>query len=68
MDINPEIIWESLLSRNPERIREMWGKLNQEEQNAVYAHLQRMVSEEGWTDPQRISAQAALDALPPVDE
>ena len=65
MDADPEMIWSSLLSRDPERIRDMWQKLSREEQDAVYAHLKHMVSEEGWTDPQRTSAQAALDSLPP---
>jgi hypothetical protein len=65
MDADPEMVWDSLLSRDPERIRDIWQKLSREEQDAVYAHLKLMVSEEGWIEAQRISAQAALDTLPP---
>lgn len=68
MDADPEMIWASLLSRDSQRIREMWQNLSREEQDAVYAHLKSMVSEDGWAEPQRISAQAALDALPSRDE
>jgi hypothetical protein len=37
--------------------------LNPAEQAAVHAHLTRMATEAGWSEPQRASAQAALDAL-----
>jgi len=40
-----------------------WQELVREEQVAVYIHLQVMATEEGWSEPQRISAQAALHAL-----
>lgn len=58
-----DIFWENMLSRDPERVREAWGTLTLEERTAIHAHLVRMSTEEGWTEPQRISAQAALDAL-----
>ena len=58
-----EGLWDNLLSRDPERIRRQWRELSAEEQRAVLAHLERMVSEEGWLPMQRESARAALDAL-----
>lgn len=58
-----ETLWANILSRDPQRIHEIWQTLDAEEQDAVYAHLTRMATEEGWTEPQRISAQTALDAL-----
>lgn len=58
-----EDFWEALLSRNPPQIQTAWQTLNREERLAIYAHLKRMASEEGWAEPQRISAQAALDVL-----
>ncbi len=60
---DPETIWVGILSRRPDTTRETWHTLNAEEQAAVHAHLQRMATEEGWTEPQRISARAALEAL-----
>jgi len=58
-----ELLWNGLLSRKREQILAAWQTLTTEEQRAVVAHLQRMVTEVGWTEPQRISAQAALDVL-----
>ncbi len=58
-----ETLWATILSRDPQRIYEIWQTLDVEEQGAIYAHLTRMATEEGWTEPQRISAQTALDAL-----
>ncbi len=58
-----DIFWENMLSRDPARVRDAWGTLTVEERIAIRAHLVRMASEEGWAEPQRISAQAALDAL-----
>ncbi|NDJ76559.1 MAG: hypothetical protein GYB65_09905 [Chloroflexi bacterium] len=58
-----EALWAGLLSRDSDTVLETWHALNSEEQAAVYAHLKRMTTEDGWSEPQRISAQAALDAL-----
>ncbi|HML21242.1 MAG TPA: hypothetical protein PKD09_06325 [Aggregatilinea sp.] len=58
-----ETLWKALLSRTPEQIQAAWEALNGEERIAIYVHLKRMASEEGWTEPQRISAQSALDVL-----
>ncbi|MBN2303000.1 MAG: hypothetical protein JXQ72_00895 [Anaerolineae bacterium] len=58
-----ETLWANILSRDADRIRATWDALNAEEKTAVRAHLTRMVTEPDWSEPQRISAQAALDAL-----
>ncbi len=60
---NPEVLWGYLLSRVPDQIREGWEMLSSDEREAVYAHLQRMVSEDGWQEAQRKSAQAAINVL-----
>lgn len=55
-----ELLWDHLLSREPEQIRDIYQQLSKTEQSAIYKHLQRMTIEEGWHDEQRISAQIAL--------
>ena len=56
-------IWEMILSRQSEVVRQTFSSLDEEEQNAVLEHLQRMQSEPGWQPSQRESAQAALEAI-----
>lgn len=59
-----ESFWAEMLSREPERIQAAFNSLPQaDEKAAVLAHLNKMVSEKGWAEPQRISAEAALKAL-----
>ena len=58
-----EELWDALLSRQPEQVREMYNSLGAEEQKGVFAHLQRMATEEGWHVEQRTSAIAALAAI-----
>lgn len=58
-----EVFWTNMLSRDIEKIHTAWENLEADEKNAVYAHLTRMVTEDDWAEPQRFSAQAALDAL-----
>jgi len=61
---NPlEILWDNLLSRQPDLVRDAYLSLSPEEQGTVIAHLQRMVQEPGWQTEQQVSAQAALLAL-----
>jgi hypothetical protein len=55
--------WEQLLSRDDEKIVDAWNSLAGDEQDAVWQHLLRMTSEEGWAEPQRVSAAKALSAL-----
>jgi len=56
--------WEVLLSRDPKRILLAFESLQSVQKKAVREHLQKMVAEPGWQPEQRISAQAALDAIP----
>jgi predicted Fe-S protein YdhL (DUF1289 family) len=56
-------LWEQLLSREDEKIIDAWNSLADNEQGAVWIHLIRMTTEEGWAEPQRVSAAKALNAL-----
>lgn len=58
-----EIFWDAILSRQPEQIRAAFAPLDAQDRRDLIAHLQRMVSEEGWHPEQRKSAQTALDTL-----
>ena len=59
-----ETIWEMLLSREPERILAAYKSLPADQKSGVLDHLEQMACEPGWQFEQRISAQAALDAIP----
>jgi hypothetical protein len=61
--IDPESLWDQLLSRQAALIQECFASLTPEEQGAVIAHLTRMVEETGWHAEQRLSARVALQAL-----
>ena len=58
-----EDLWDALLSRQVEHVRAAFYSLDEDRKAAVYDHLQRMVSEPDWHPEQRLSAQAALNAL-----
>ncbi len=55
--------WETLLGRDPEKIRALWKDLDIPEQESIRAHLERMAFEDGWTMSQRLSAHTALEAI-----
>jgi hypothetical protein len=57
------MLWDNLLSRQAEQVRQAFAGLTSQEQQAVIAHLQRMAEEPGWHAEQRRSALAALEAL-----
>jgi hypothetical protein len=61
--IDPENLWDQLLSRQEALIRAVFASLTLEEQHVVIAHLTRMVEETGWHTEQRRSAKLALQAL-----
>jgi hypothetical protein len=63
-----EEIWDDILSRRPARIKRRFDLLEIASRKEVIQHLNRMVSEEGWQEPQVISAKAALDALKDLDQ
>ncbi len=58
-----EILWDHLLSRDPTLVREAFQSLDPASQAEVLAHLQKMASEPGWHEQQKLSAEAALEAL-----
>jgi aminodeoxyfutalosine deaminase len=60
---DPDTFWANMLSRESGQILAAWRELTSAERAAVHAHLTLMASEDGWSEPQRASAQAALDAL-----
>jgi hypothetical protein len=63
-----ESVWESLLSCQPELIREAFSSLSEEQRQPVLEHFERMEREPGWQPEQRISAQAALEVLKNVKD
>ncbi len=64
MDKWLEKFWGEVLSRDPQRILAAMSSIKDaEEREAIITHLRRMATEEGWLEPQRISAEAALAAL-----
>ena len=56
-------VWDGILSRQPERIRQTYAALDASSQAEVLAHLKRMTSEDGWHPAQVESAQAAMEVL-----
>jgi hypothetical protein len=58
-----EVIWDDLLSRCPARIRRRFDLLDEASRQEVLQHLQKMTTEDGWQEPQVISARTALEVL-----
>jgi len=58
-----EDFWSEVLSNEPRRVRAALAEVTAAERESVIRHLQRMAVEPGWSDTQRVRAQAALDAL-----
>jgi hypothetical protein len=67
--MNPEeIVWESILSRDPAQVRKAYLDLDAETRRAVSAHLRVMAGEEGWHPEQVISALAALEVIAVIEK
>jgi hypothetical protein len=60
--------WEEILSRQPEHIRTSYLNLDENERQAVLAHLQRMAGEPDWHPAQVESAQIALQVIQELDK
>jgi hypothetical protein len=60
---SPEQFWEQLLSRQPDQVVAAYARLALDEQAYVLRHLEQMAAEPGWHPEQRLSAQAALEAI-----
>ncbi len=58
-----ENLWDEILSREATRIVAAFNKLDQDEQDSIVKHLERMTNEEGWHVDQVRSAQVALEAI-----
>lgn len=58
-----DLLWDNLLSREPEKIRPAFIHLSQSECSAVIEHLNRMISEDGWHPEQKKSASIALQII-----
>ena len=58
-----ELLWDNLLSRQPDRIQSAYASLDTHNQKAVLAHLHRMVKEPGWQPEQRLSAKTAIKVI-----
>lgn len=61
--MEPEDIWERLLSGDPGKIRSVWTALDPGQKRAVRAHLREMAGGPGWQAGQREAAQAALKSI-----
>ena len=55
--------WSEILSGDPQAVRRMWAALNRQERGIVKGHLDRLASEDGWSEEQRQAAQAALSII-----
>lgn len=60
-----ESFWADLLSGDPARVRAALDPLEREDRDAVMRHLERMATEEGWSESQRLRARAALGSIGP---
>lgn len=63
MDDDLELLWADLLSEESDRVVAAWITLDEGEQSSVIAHLQRMITEEGYAESQADAAQAALHII-----
>jgi hypothetical protein len=66
--MDPEWMWNRLLSEEPELIRAAWNALTDGERKRLLHHLRAMAEEEGWQPGQRRAARAALRVLAPRAE
>jgi len=62
-NLSIEQLWDDLLSQDDALIITAFDHLSSTEQEAVFAHLQKMTKETGWFPAQKESAQAAIEAI-----
>jgi hypothetical protein len=60
---NFERIWDQLLSRKPQLIKNAFAGLEKEVQQTVLVHLKEMTTGSGWHPEQVKSAAVALEAI-----
>ncbi len=66
--MDPEELWNRLLSEKPALIRSAWRMLGPQERESIRRHLQIMTCEEGWHPNQRRAARAAVDCLEKIQD
>jgi hypothetical protein len=62
-NIDPEMMWDLLLSRNAALIKKTWLSLDDSEQSAVLSHLIDMANQTGWMNQQTGSAKVAINVI-----
>jgi hypothetical protein len=62
-NIDPEMMWDLLLSRNAALIKKTWLSLGESEQSAVLSHLIDMANKTGWMNQQTGSAKVAINVI-----
>ncbi len=60
-----ELLWDMILSRDPDKIMDAYEKLKPEEKDGVLEHLKRMTTEEGWHDEQVQVCSDGVECHPP---
>ena len=66
--MEPEELWEHLLSEKTALILRAWQTMNEEERAAVRLHLQAMSREADWHPSQRRAAAATLRCIEELEE
>ena len=62
-NVDPEMMWDLLLSRNAALIKKTWLSLDDSEQSAVLSHLIDMANQTGWMNQQTGSAKVAINVI-----
>ena len=62
-NVDPEMMWDLLLSRNATLIKKTWLSLDDSEQSAVLSHLIDMANQTGWMNQQTGSAKVAINVI-----
>jgi hypothetical protein len=62
-NVDPEMMWDLILSRNAALIKKTWLSLDDSEQSAVLSHLIDMANQTGWMNQQTGSAKVAINVI-----
>jgi hypothetical protein len=62
-NVDPEMMWDLLLSRNAALIKKTWLSLDDSDQSAVLSHLIDMANQTGWMNQQIGSAKVAINVI-----
>jgi len=61
--MNIEILWDKILSRDAEQVKQAYLVLAKSEKKYVRTHLQKMIAESDWHPEQKTSAKEALTII-----